>query len=97
MRKFSDLHPKKAAYEQELVSELAEIRKVQARYEAQAASFHELHEWGVGIVATVEWLEGNLKVRTRSRPPALTASALREPEARDAVRFGTHPGHDGGI
>lgn len=40
---------------------MEELKKVRAKYQKQADGFHDLHEWGLKIVDTMNWLEGNLK------------------------------------
>lgn len=38
-----------------------ELNRVRAKYQKQADGFNDLHEWGLKIVETMNWLEGNLK------------------------------------
>eukprot|EP01127_Copromyxa_protea_P005294 TRINITY_DN15243_c0_g1_i1.p1 TRINITY_DN15243_c0_g1~~TRINITY_DN15243_c0_g1_i1.p1 ORF type:complete len:381 (-),score=143.80 TRINITY_DN15243_c0_g1_i1:30-1073(-) len=61
LQKFPSFHPKRKEYEAGLTEEMEELKKVRAKYQKQADGFHDLHEWGLKIVDTMNWLEGNLK------------------------------------
>lgn len=58
---FPGFHPKRKAYEKQIADEVAELTRIRTTYEKQAEEFLSLFHWGTKIVATMNWLEGNLK------------------------------------
>lgn len=61
LQAFPSFHPKRKSYEQQIDEEVAQLNGIRENYAKQAAGFLDLHHWGTKIVATMHWLEGNLK------------------------------------
>lgn len=54
------LHPKRAAYEKEIVEEQEKLKKLQSEFSTKLTEFKSLYHWSLGIVDVTKWLAAGL-------------------------------------
>lgn len=54
------IHPKRTAYEKELVEEQEKLQKVQQNFTNKVEEFKQLYNWSLGIVDVTKWLASGL-------------------------------------